>query len=209
MKKLLVLLLLSTNLSTFADSHLDFTLSDFCHRQPDVQERNGIFYFPNDEVGISALSICVYKNTYGQYESRGALKNGIKEGRWTDWFKNGQKSFEADYTDGQFSGKWTGWFENGRIWFENNYKCKGKNDCSWKNGKSTDWYENGYKKFENNYKDGEYDGVSTSWHENGQKGSKINFKDGKLDGKWTNWDENGRVSSESNWKDGKCISGDC
>ena len=203
MKKLLILLLLSTSLSTFADSDLDFTLSDFCYEHPKVQYRNGIYYLPNEELGISALSICVYKDAYGQYQSRGALKNGKKEGRWTDWFKNGQKMFEADYTDGEFSGKWTGWYENGWIWFENNYKCKGKNDCSWKDGKSTEWNKNGVMEFEDNYKDGEYDGISTSWYENGQKSSEVNFKKGELDGKLTYWHENGQKVSEENYKDGK------
>ena len=69
MKKLLVLLLLSISLSTFADSDLDFTLSDFCHEQPGVQERNGVFYFPNEEVGITATSICVFKDTFGHFHT--------------------------------------------------------------------------------------------------------------------------------------------
>ena len=76
MKKLLLLLILSTSLSTFAEEYfdvvkylemqkLDFTLSDFCYLQPDVQERfkdgnlySGTYYFPNQETGITATSIC-------------------------------------------------------------------------------------------------------------------------------------------------------
>ena len=80
MQKILILLLLSTSFSTFADSHLDFTLSDFCYQQPNVQDRNGVYYFPNEEVGISATSICVFKNAYGQYRSKGELINGIFDG---------------------------------------------------------------------------------------------------------------------------------
>jgi len=49
MKKLLILLFLSINLSSIADSNLDFTLSDFCHKAPGVQDREGVFYFPNEE----------------------------------------------------------------------------------------------------------------------------------------------------------------
>ena len=91
MKKLLILLLLSTSFSSFADSDdLDFTLSDFCHEQPGVQERNGVFYFPNEEVGITATSICVFKDAFGQYRSQGKLKNGKYHGKWTSWYDNGQ-----------------------------------------------------------------------------------------------------------------------
>ena len=83
MNKLLALLLLSVNLSTFADSHLDLTLSDFCYQHPGVQDRDGIYYLPNKEAGITATSICVYKDAYGQYESKGKLKNGKFDGKWT------------------------------------------------------------------------------------------------------------------------------
>ena len=66
MKKLLILLF-STSFSTFAGSQLDFTLSDFCYQQPNVQDRGGVYYFPNEEVGITDSSLCVYKDLYGQY----------------------------------------------------------------------------------------------------------------------------------------------
>ena len=78
MKKLLLLLLLSTSFPTFANKvfniddyvdyvDLDFTLSDFCYLQPNVQDRGGVYYFPNEEVGITDSSLCVYKDLYGQY----------------------------------------------------------------------------------------------------------------------------------------------
>ncbi len=101
MKKLLILLLLSTSLSAFADSDdLDFTLSDFCYQQPNVQDRGGVYYFPNEEVGITAVSLCVYKDQYGQYESKGKLKNGKFDAKWTWWHTNGQTKEESDYEDG-------------------------------------------------------------------------------------------------------------
>ena len=45
MKKLLLpLFLLMISFSSYADSYLDFSLSDFCYQQPNVQTRNGVFY---------------------------------------------------------------------------------------------------------------------------------------------------------------------
>ena len=137
MKKLLILLLLSTSLSTFADSYLDFSLSDFCYQQPGVQDREGVYYFPNKEVGITATSICVWKDSYGQYLSKGNLKKGKKDGKWTSWHENGQKSGEMFYKDGNIDGTWIGWWGEGQKAWEWNYK-NGKAD-----GKFTFWDESG------------------------------------------------------------------
>ena len=176
MKKLLLTLLLTSSFSTFADSHLDFTLSDFCYLQPGVQDRGGVYYFPNEEVGISATSICVYKDAYTQYKSKGKLKNGVKDGTWTSWYKNGQKREESEYKEGK------------------------------SHGRSTTWYKNGQKEFEINSRDDLYDGAMTSWYENGQKMEEVNFKDDKKDGKSTIWNENGQITAERTYKDGNLVS---
>ena len=118
-------------------SLLDFTLSDFCIDQPDVQKRGDVFYLPNEEVGITATSICVYKYQDGQYASKGKLKNGKLDGKHTAWYENGQKNYEANFKDHKDHGKWTAWYENGQIGYEKNYNY-GKAD-----GKHTSWYENG------------------------------------------------------------------
>ena len=80
---------------------MDFTLSDFCYQQPNVQDRGGVYYFPNEEVGITATSLCVYKDEYGQYASKGELINGRKDGKWTRWDKNGQIQAVWNYKDGK------------------------------------------------------------------------------------------------------------
>ena len=230
MKKLLILLLLSTSLSSFAD-YLDFTLSDFCYQQPNVQDRGGIYFFPNEEVGITAVSLCVYKDQYGQYESKGKLKNGSQDGEWTEWYENGQISSEANYKNGELDGKWTTWYKNGQLYNEMNFKDgeavgkwtgwhengQMKYESNWKDdvvadgkkdGKHTEWYENGQKSYEGNYIDGKADGKWTVWFDNGQKSSEKELKDGKKDGKWIEWGITGKIIRESEWKDGECISGD-
>ena len=125
MKKLLILLfsiffLIST--SVFADYELDFSLTKFCAKAPNVQNRDGVLYFPNKKVGISAKSLCIYKDAYGQYESKGELKEGKFHGKWIYWHKNGQKWGEANYQDGKENGKFTSWDENGQILIEMHYK---------------------------------------------------------------------------------------
>ena len=225
MKKLLTLLLLSTSLPTFADSHLDFTLSDFCYQQPDVQNRGGVYYFANEEVGITANSICVYKDSYGQYQSKGRLKNGKYDGKVNYWYEDGQIKTERIYKDGKLVSQTDYlYYENGQEFAELNYK-DGKKDGKW-----TFWYKNGRKDEESyykdgdlvnetifkynyltgqitgqSYKDGKKDGKWTKWYKDGEKKYEKNYKDGKKDGKWTEWDENGQIKSVVNYKDGELI----
>ena len=185
-----------------ANSHLDFSLSDFCYLHPSVQERGGVYYFPNEEVGISATSICVFKNAYGQFRSKGELINGIFDGNWTWWNMNGQKLKKANYINGNPEGKRTWWYENDQIKTEVNSK-NGNLE-----GKQTWWYENGQIAYELNYKNGTLEGKETWWYENGQKVREKNYKNDKLVTTYI-YHENGQIFSERNYKDDVCISGDC
>lgn len=187
----------------YALSRLDFTLSDFCINQPDVQKRGDVFYLPNEEVGITATSICAYKEQYGKYASKGKLINGKFDGKWTYWYENGQIKSEQSYNNGNLDGNHTAWYEDGQMRYEKSYK-DGKHD-----GKHTAWYEDGQIKSEKNYSYGKADGKHTTWYENGQKYYELNYKWGKDDGKWTFWHEDGQVQRESNYKDGVCLSGYC
>ena len=102
------------------------------------------------------------------------IKDGIqsymKDGKWTEWYENGQIESESNWKDGKEYGKQTWWDENGQIRLEIN----------WKDGKSnqTGWYENGQKEFQANLNKNN-DGEVTFWHESGQIKSKATYKDGK------------------------------
>ena len=132
-----------------------------------VQNIDGILYLLKKTKPFTGKNLCEYEN--GQNKSKGKVK------------------------DGKIDDKWTYWFENGQILKEENYK-EGK-----KNGKWTEWYENGQKKSEGKFKDDKQDGKWTEWYENGQIKSKGGYKDGKMHGKWTRWRENGQKESEVNY----------
>ena len=150
MKKLLLLLFsLMFSFNSYGGSFIDFSLSDFCYQQPNVQDRGGVYYFANESEGITANSLCVYKDLYGQYMSKVNLKNGRFDGKFIRWWENGQKHQEKNYINGKLDGKWTDWWSDGRVFFEKNYK-DGKKD-----GKQTHWDENGQIVTEAIYKDGE------------------------------------------------------
>ena len=219
MKKLLTLLLLSTSLSAFADLEYDFSLSDFCHKQPGVQERDGVYYFPNKPEGITATSICVHKDSYGQYIGKGNLKNGRFHGFWTGWHKNGQKEFEGTFINGELVGETISWNANGQItkkatikegelatgfirtYYDKTGLYDGKNllrsEENYKdnmlNGKSYSWYEKGQLVSEYNYKDGVWDGKQLEWYENGQLATEFGYKDHKRHGQYLEWYDNGQL----------------
>ena len=211
MKKLLLPLLLSTSLSTFA-ADLDFWFDSFCYKSPKVQIRSGVFYLPNQQTPVTAENLCVYESN-GQYHSQGNILNGLKDGKWTWWYENGEKEKEETYIKGEIekekeetyifgvefvkTGENTeirySYYENGQIREEGNYK-DGK-----EHGKYTSWYENGQIMVESNLKDGKIDGKRTVWYENGQKAYEWNFKDGDVVGKYIEWYENGQIKEEGIW----------
>lgn len=89
-------------------------------------------------------------------EKGGFIPNGL----WTQWYKNGQKTFYQNQKNGEYDGPFTYWFENGNIDMKGFYK-DGKEDGLW-----TGWYENGQKKSEKTYKDGK-EISSKEWNKDG------------------------------------------
>ena len=47
--------------------------------------------------------------------------DGLYEGRWISWHKNGQKCEEGIYRKEKKEGAWTKWDVNGNIIFEGSY----------------------------------------------------------------------------------------
>ena len=85
-----------------------------------LQDRNGIQYEVNSDVGFTGKYVEYYEN--GQKHIEEHLKLGKRNGLLTWWYKNGQKSYETNYKNGKQDGLWTGWHENGQKEFETNWK---------------------------------------------------------------------------------------
>ena len=81
-------------------------LFDICI-ETDAQDRNGIFYLPNETKPFTGNKLCEYEN--GKIKTEGNLKDGKKDGKWTAWYENGQIKAEANYKDGKGNGKWIAW----------------------------------------------------------------------------------------------------
>jgi len=176
MKILLTFFVLFFSSSISFNSYGDASDKTICV-ETDGQDRNSIIFLPNQTEPFTGNNLCEYGN--GQFKSQGKFKDGIKDGKWTTWFENGQIQYEATY-------------KVGTLVVETKYL----------------YYESGQIEAKEYYKD-ELDGKVTLWYEDGQIKAEGNYKDGKGDGKWIWWYEDGQIKSEKNYKDGECISGDC
>jgi len=148
MKRILILSLSLIITSCVDPEDLDFSSGFFCQESPEVESKNGLYYFKNERQPFSGDNICIYKSN-GEYAIQGEIKNGLKYGAHIQWYENGQKMSEVSYIDGKEEGIATAWYENGQKMMEINYK-DGNED-----GKGTEWNEDGIISSEAIFKDGD------------------------------------------------------
>lgn len=114
----------------------------------------------------------------GNIRAEGFHKNGVKSGKWTHYYKTGQKESTRYYdAKGAPKGTWTYWYEDGQK-----------------------WNTVGYKK-------GELNGHWTYWYENGNKWHQLNYNGGEVIGKWTFWFEDGSVIGAGKYEPGSAEEG--
>ena len=72
-----------------------------------------IKYHKKTRDGIELVKGETYYSS-GQKESEETLKNGKRDGLYTEWYGNGQKESEVTYKDGELIGR-TWWNEDGNV----------------------------------------------------------------------------------------------
>jgi len=197
-------------------------ISNSYHKNHTVEYIKGNTVIPNsfdqdmDKVCSSGIHF------YGRIEPAFYLElKKVENGKWTQWYDNGQKSLEGEYLNGENNGKWTKWYENGQIESEGEYlngEINGKytfwygngqksSEAEYLNGKQnskwTFWYYNGQKSAEGEYVNGEKNGKWTEWYSNKQKSSEGEYLNGKQNGKWTTWYDNGQIKSKREYLNGE------
>lgn len=55
-----------------------------------------------------------YKWTNDKKKAEGVVKNGLEQGKWTFWSKEGIIQQEVHYKDGMFDGKYTNYNQQGK-----------------------------------------------------------------------------------------------
>jgi antitoxin component YwqK of YwqJK toxin-antitoxin module len=188
--------------NSYGKDELDFSSDNFCDQSPKVQVRKGLFYLPNQDKPFTGENLCIY-SLNGQYQSKGMIAKGLKEGTWNYWHENGDKKPDIYYVNGEKTKKKfndmaiSKVYDNGQAEWTRSWK-NDKEDGKW-----SEWYENGQLKLEGTYIEGKKVGKWSEWYENGQLFRERNYKNGNLDGKVIAWSEDGQVFFESNHIDGK------
>ena len=127
---------------------------------------------------------------------------GKSNGRFTEWYENGQKKTEIDYCDNVQCGVHKTWQSNGDL--KENYNFVSKYDSSRKSmtafldGKYEQYYENGKIKRIGIYRIGKANGLFIDYHQNGKESFRATYQNGLLSGKVVSSNMQGQiVRSES------------
>lgn len=107
----------------------------------------------------------VIKDSIGKIRIDGSLKEGKIDGKWQEFFSNGQLKHDRNYIDDKFQGI------------------------------NKEYYKNGQLKWVGKYERGEKMGLHKNWYENGKTKSEIYYINGKIEGLWRQWDQNGVLIS--------------
>jgi antitoxin component YwqK of YwqJK toxin-antitoxin module len=165
---------------------------------------------PNEEDLSSELVLGIY--------SIGDSLNGKRDGKWTDYYKNGQIAREVYYKNGLIDGLVTWYYDNKIVALKSSY-IEGKRNGIWKSysqeGKLTELtnYKDGHpfgewEKYHPNGKIlyfGKYDDIGnlSQWKEYNDKGKLIStgyYNEFKKSGEWTYFHENGNILSHGQIK---------
>jgi len=149
-------------------------------------------------------------------------RDGRKHGRWTSWYENDKKSYEATWEDGRLRGPARAWHDNGSKSAEYSFREGEKHgvEINWyssgeeqyrmdafeagrKHGVETRRHRNGNKKEETHWRGGQRHGVQTRWYLDGSKHEERVYVAGKRQGIWTRWYPNGVTAAEGQYEAGR------
>lgn len=185
---------------------------------------------------IKADSIVVYKSKnnqridgvlYDDFGNLGFIKNGLRKGKFTTRYSNGQVESKSNYLDGYYDGEYLSYYVNGQIKYKksfDDYMINGKSETYAENGQIIAqrfylkgkregtyyyYYESGSNKALRNFKNNLREGESLDYFRNGKLQFKFNFKNGKQDGVMVTYRRDGSVESKvdvsNGQRDGKTL----
>jgi antitoxin component YwqK of YwqJK toxin-antitoxin module len=137
----------------------------------DYNEDLDLFYASGTQTAYTGAVYSNYEN--GKKELVGALKDGQRDGHWTEYYEDGKIASIGDYRGGKEVGPWKYWFENGTLQSEGSYS-----DAS-PVGKWTTYYDNGKPESEGIYVAGEMDGPWKLYDDSTGEVRTVKFKDGE------------------------------
>ena len=179
----------------------------------------------NKSISIYADDKLVFQTKFhenGNKMMEGNVKNGQWDGKFTEWYDNGQIRSGGIITEDKYDDLWTYFYENGNkmaegifelgmkngLWTEWNETGQKEKEFQWVNGvsgvgKEWKYYDNGLMEWEKTYQDTTDNHYKVSWWENGNKKFEGNYINQMLNGPSTFWFENGNKEQEGTYKDAK------
>jgi antitoxin component YwqK of YwqJK toxin-antitoxin module/Tfp pilus assembly protein PilF len=149
----------------------------------------GKVIYQNKKDGKSSYDVLLY-HPNGNKKREGRIKDGIPDGKWKSYNRNGFVTSEENYTEGKKNGKTFTYFENGKIKTEVEYKD------GVANGNFKKYHKNGKIRNEGVYVNDELLGVWNTYYANGNLQSTNYYKDDLAE----NWQQaycaNGKLESE-------------
>jgi antitoxin component YwqK of YwqJK toxin-antitoxin module len=101
-----------------------FTIGSSCSRSIIIKESqltNDIFYLPEEKDPYTGECLIYYPQTkIPHYKFN--YKDGIMDGPYERYFRNGRVEFSGNYKVGNLEGLWTRYDENGKIQFSGFYE---------------------------------------------------------------------------------------
>ena len=136
-----------------------------------------------------------YRN--GQKFAEGNFDSGVHDGPWSYWHDNGQLSKTVTYKKGAPDGAWEVFRADGTPQAKRGYKA-GKRDGAW-----VSYFDDGKTiSAEQTFVDGKLSGTRKTFYASGKPRQEATFADGQLDGVMTEWDEAGRKLAEATFSKG-------
>ena len=127
------------------------------------------------------------------------MKNGYFDGKYVEYFDNGNVHVEHNYKNGELDGDYIVYFLDGTLHVKGQFK-KGK-----KEGKVTIYNVNGNVEEIDNYKNDLINGECVTYYDNGKIEKVFHYKDDELDGEFNFYDEDGNLIEHAFYKNGKRI----
>jgi len=177
---------------------------------------------------------CTFYYDNGNVSYSGEYRQGIKSGTFNYNYFEGSKEAEMTYVNGMADGTWKGWHKNGKIKFEQHYiaiseveidsmfsqkmratsPLGGKSPMQSRGNMRNFGNEslrtlpgNVFRKFmeeENSFfKNAHWDGEFSSHYDNGKKCTEMHYKNDVRTGTWKYWNTDGELYVSLTYTDGK------
>jgi antitoxin component YwqK of YwqJK toxin-antitoxin module len=168
------------------ENKADFTIQKTYHENGVVKEMVS-YNMAGKKDGISKsfdkdgniIEAAFYKNGYLLAQGGIIDQEGLFQGKWENYYLNGNLKSKGEYKDGKKFGKWTYYFTNGEVEQEGYFNKNGEYTGEWK------WYyENGNLLRKEEYKRGKREGFLEEYSIDSELITKGDYFDGEKEGPW-------------------------